>query len=367
MRGKINRTSVAQLPLNSTLWSKEVPGFGVRRQRRTPVFILRKQGRQIVLGQFPMMSVDEARDAAIDRLRTAKAIGSGTRFRDIADLYLAAGDWRPKSRSTFERHLLEDCRSLAERRFAEIDREEIADLLREIQKRGSVTRNRVRATLSALWTFAIAEGKAELNVVKGTNRADERSRDRVLSREEIAALWHGLPSGRYGDIVRLLLLTAQRRQEIAGLRRSEIILDAEPRLVLPAERTKSSRAHSVPLAPAAISILLPYLAGGAENQMPAFSTATNDSAVFAGFAAFSRAKDELDAKLGIAPPFVLHDLRRSAASWIAELGFGTPWIVEAILNHAKPSIAGIYNKASYQREMRSALTQWADFVEGLAR
>jgi hypothetical protein len=179
MRGKINRTSVANLPLNSTLWSKEVPGFGVRRQRRTPVFILRKQGRQIVLGQWPVMSVDEARDAAIDRLRTTKAIGSGTRFRDIADLYLASGDWRPKSRSTFERHLLEDCRPLAERRFAEINREEIADLLREVQKRGSVTRNCVRATLSALWTFAIAEGKAELNVVKGTSRRSPDTRPPV--------------------------------------------------------------------------------------------------------------------------------------------------------------------------------------------
>jgi integrase len=178
----------------------------------------------MVLGEWPLLSVREARDAAIDRLRTAKAIGSGTRFKDIADLYLASGDWRPKSRSTFERHLLEDCRQLAERRFAEIDREEIADLLREIQKRGSVTRNRVRATLSALWTFAIAEGKAELNVVKGTSRADERSRDRVLSKGEIAKLWHGLPATRYGDIVRLLLLTGQRRSEIAELRRSEIIL-----------------------------------------------------------------------------------------------------------------------------------------------
>jgi len=217
MRGKINKTTVAQLPLNSTLWSKEIPGFGVRRQRRTPVFILRKRGRQIVLGTYPLMSVDQARDAAIDRLRSPQAINSGSRFKDICDLYLAAGEWRPKSRSTFERHLLEDAKPLAERRFAEIGREEIADLLRSIQARGGVTRNRVRATLSALWSWAIAEGKADLNVVKGTNRADEQSRSRVLTQSEIKALWHGLPSGRYGDIVRLLLLTAQRRQEIAGL------------------------------------------------------------------------------------------------------------------------------------------------------
>jgi len=106
LRGKINRTAVAQLPLNTTLWSKEISGFGVRRQRRTPVFVLRKKGRQIVLGTWPVMSVDQARDAAIDRLRTNHIANGGSRFQDVVDLYLAAGEWRPKSRSTFERHLL---------------------------------------------------------------------------------------------------------------------------------------------------------------------------------------------------------------------------------------------------------------------
>jgi integrase len=71
-----------------------------------------------------------------------------------------------------------------------------------------------------------------------------------------------------------------------------------------------------------------------------------------------------DRQLGIAP-FVLHDLRRSAASWIAELGFGTPWTVEAILNHAKPGIMSVYNKATHAKEMREALTRWGDFVAAL--
>ena len=195
MRGKINRTAVAQLPLNTTLWSKEISGFGVRRQRRTPVFVLRKKGRQIVLGTWPVMSVDQARDAAIDRLRTNHIANGGSRFKDVVDLYLAAGEWRPKSRSTFERHLLEDAKPLAERRFAEINREEIADLLRSIAQRGGVTRNRVRATLSALWSWAIAEGKADLNVVKGTNRADERSRDRLLSQARSRLFGEGCPKG----------------------------------------------------------------------------------------------------------------------------------------------------------------------------
>ena len=88
LRGKINRTAVAQLPLDSMLWDKAIPGFGVRKQLRTPVFILRKRGRQIVLGQWPMMSVDDARNAAIDRLRSNHIVNGGSRFKDVVDLYL---------------------------------------------------------------------------------------------------------------------------------------------------------------------------------------------------------------------------------------------------------------------------------------
>jgi integrase len=86
--------------------------------------------------------------------------------------------------------------------------------------------------------------------------------------------------------------------------------------------------------------------------------------IFNGWASFSYAKSALDRELGIAH-FRLHDIRRSVATWIAELGFGQPHIVEAILNHAKPSIAGIYNRAGYQREMRSALCAWAEWIEAL--
>jgi integrase len=90
----------------------------------------------------------------------------------------------------------------------------------------------------------------------------------------------------------------------------------------------------------------------------------NAPAIFNGFASFSYAKSALDRELGLAH-FRLHDIRRSAATWIAELGFGPPHVVEAILNHARPGVAGVYNRAGYQKEMRSALTQWAEFVEAL--
>jgi integrase len=349
MKTKLTETLVKNLPLNSVVWDAEITGLGIRRQRRDRVFILRRHGQQSVIGEWPVLSVADARHAAIDRLRGNKALGGGSRFKDVVDRYLAAGQWRPRSRVEIERHLVEDARPFAERRLAEIDRLAIANLLNEVERRGSIARNRVRSNLSALFNFAIAEGLTEQNPVKGTRQVPEQSRSRVLSRDEIAVLWRGLPATEYGSIVRLLLLTGQRRSEIANLQRSEIVLGDSPAIVLPAERTKANREHSIPLAPQALAILTPYLDAS--------------DAVF-NFVSFSDAKAVLDAKLGIAH-FTLHDCRRTCATGMAEWLNVPPHIISAVLNHAKQGVAGVYNRAIYAREMRSALTRWADYVEAL--
>jgi integrase len=348
MKTKLTETLVKNLSRNSVVWDAEITGLGIRRQRRDRIFVLRRNGRQVALGEWPVLSVKDARDAAIDRLRVRIA-GNAARFSDVAEKYLAAGQWR--RRCEIERHLKEDCLAFASLRLSSIDRQKISALLGEIEKRGGATRNRVRASLSALWTYAIAEGLAENNPVTGTRKAEERSRDRVLTQAEIRTLWHGLPPGRYGDIVRLLLLTAQRRSEIAELRASEIILDEEPRIVLSADRTKSDRPHVVPLAPQAIAILKPYLRAG-------------DDLIFKNGIAFSRHKAELDATLRL-KPWRHHDLRRGAASGMAEWLGIAPHIIEAILNHSRQGVAGTYNRSTYPKEAREALTRWADYVDGL--
>jgi integrase len=346
--------------MNTTLWDLGIPGFGARRQRRTPTFVMRVNGAQRVLGHFPSMSVDAARKAALEILQRPQRSGGPTLFHEAVDLYLGASRWRPTTRAAVELYLTDYARPLAQKRLSEIDRTDIIALLGTA--RGDVARNRLRSWLSAFFNYAITEDLCEHNPVERTRRMPEQSRSRVLTQAEIAALWAGLPATPYGDIVRLLILTGQRRSEIAELRRSEIILDAEPRLVLPPARTKANREHIVPLAPAAISILIPYMGGG--DPEPSACLNGRSDLLFNGWASFSHAKAALDRELGLAP-FRLHDLRRSAASWIAELGFGSPWTVEAILNHRKPGIMSVYNKATYQREMRSALTQWAEFVEAL--
>jgi len=91
--------------------------------------------------------------------------------------------------------------------------------------------------------------------------------------------------------------------------------------------------------------------------------ATSSDPVFNGWASFSFAKAALDRELGIA--FRLHDLRRTCATGLAEWLGIAPHIISAVLNHAKQGVAGIYNRAVYAREMREALTKWADYVEAL--
>ena len=118
---------------------------------------------------------------------------------------------------------------------------DVADLLTKLDKSsGSTTTNRVRSTLSAVFSWAMREGLALSNPVVNTNKRDEHPRDRVLSNDEIGRIWNAAGDDAFGTIIKLLILTGQRRSEISELRWSEIGADA---IQLPSERAKNRRAH----------------------------------------------------------------------------------------------------------------------------
>jgi integrase len=234
---------------------------------------------------------------------------------------------------------------------------------------GPFARNGVRASLSAFFTWTIREGLIETNPVTGTAKADEGGpRDRVLSQTELATIWRGLGEDRFSDIVRLLILTAQRRNEIGGIRLSEIDFD-RGLIVLSPARTKNKRQHELPLAPQALAILRRAIsAAGATDNSNANGTSTvietkhhsgngraNDVGVFGvnGFppGGWSGYKASLDRRVGLAQSWRLHDLRRTAATTMADKLGVLPHIIEAILNHVsghKSGVAGIYNRAKYR-------------------
>ena len=266
---------------------------------------------------------------------------------------------KPNSFRETERYLRDHSLPLHSLRLAQIDRRKVAALLGDIETgSGAATRNRARSALSAFFSWCIQEGLTDTNPVTGTGKASEGgSRERVLTQDELRKLWRNLGDDRFSDIVRLLLLTGARRTEIGMLQWSEVDL-AHKMIVLAPARTKNGRQHELPLSTQALAIL--------ERQPHRNSS----EFVFGerGFNVFGRAKQELDQRLHIAP-WRLHDLRRTCATGMAELGV-QPWYVEAVLNHQsghKQGVAGTYNRAKYADDMRDALQRWADHVEAITR
>ena len=175
-------------------------------------------------------------------------------------------------------------------------------------------------------------------------------RERVLTNAEMCRLW-AVTAGDddYSKILRLLLLTGQRRGEVGGIRRTELDFDRET-WSLPGARTKNKLPHDVPLSRQARKIL--------EQQDGDYLFGKG------GFRDWWRAKVELDRALNL-PEWTVHDLRRTVVTGMAEIGIA-PHIVEAVVNHIsghKGGVAGVYNKAKYSTEKRAALQRWADHVD----
>jgi len=371
--GKITKASVDRLPAGELLWDQTVVGFGARRQRRDVFYLLRYRlnGRQrfITIGRHgspwtPDTARNEARrllglvasrsDPANERIRPAETFGAEV----LRYLERKRASMKPRPFVQLERHLQAHGKPLHRLRLAEIDRRIIALRLAEIeQASGPAARNRVRSSLSAFFNFAIREGLIEINPVAGTGKADEgHSRDRTLSQTELRNLLTALGTDQFSDVVRLLILTGQRREEIGGLRWSEVDL-GRGLIVLPPARTKNKRLHELPLSRQARAILECH---PRRNDL-VFGTGAG------GFTSWSNNKAALDKRLNGIGDWRLHDLRRTTATMMAELGI-LPHIIEAILNHVsghRAGVAGIYNRARYEGEMRSALQRWGDYIDTL--
>lgn len=208
---------------------------------------------------------------------------------------------------------------------------------------GAVTANRVRSSMSMLFAWSLREGLALANPVIGTSKRQEHTRDRVLSDDELRSIWRVTNGYDYGTIIKLLILTAQRRAEIGDLQWPEVDL-ARGLITLPGTRTKNGRQHIIPLAKTALG----FLAGRPRG----------DGAVFY-CQSWQYWKGAVDARSGV-KDWTIHDLRRTAVTGMANIGI-QPHIIEAIVNHVsghKGGVAGIYNRATYAIEKAAALELW---------
>jgi integrase len=356
--------------LEGWLWDEKVCGFGVRKQMRGIFYYVRYRhaGQQIMrsIGRHGSpWTVETARAKALELLGTlASGVDpfaqtlSGETFGAEIERYLERKrtSLKPRSFVEVQRNLQKHSAPLHKLRLADIDRRTIAVLLGQVEtSSGPIARNRLRSSLSAFFSWAIQEGLGDSNPVVGTGKADEGgSRERVLSADELRSLWHSLGDDPFSNILRLLLLTGARRTEIGLLRWSEIDL-AKKQINLPASRVKNGRDHCVPLSTQALAII---------DRLPRRNSTDYLFGKHSGFSDYGRAKQELDKRLDIAP-WRIHDLRRSCATHLGELGI-QPHHIEAILNHYsghRSGVAGVYQRAKYEPEMRSALQRWADYVD----
>ena len=253
------------------------------------------------------------------------------------------------------------------RKVQDITKRDVIALLDGVNDRAPIMANRVLAAIRKLFNWCLARDVISVSPCTLVHPpAPERSRERILSDDEIRKLWattdaEGWP---FGTLAKLLLLTGQRLREVSGMRWEEIDLDAKL-WTLPGERMKNGIKHEVPLSDLAVRIL---------KEQPRIKTTkgfvftTSGSAAVSGF---SRAKDRLCAavkgKGETTDPWTFHDLRRTMASGMVRLGIQLP-VIEKILNHTSGTfrgVVGIYQRHSFADEKRAALDAWASFVVGL--
>jgi integrase len=375
---KLTQTTVAKLRLpagktDAIFFDDDLPRFGVRlRAGGSSKFVvhyrLNDLQHRVTIGHTATLTLEEARQRArkilvtVDEGGDPQAEKAGKRaaarllFEGVARQYLESREssLRPKTLLGYSGDLLRLWKPLHGSALNAVTRPVVAAHLRDIAKdSGDVSHNRARGTLSAMYAWAIGEGLCENNPVIGTNTRDTKPRERVLTDAELAAVWTAAPDNDYGRIVKLLLLTGQRRDEIGGLRWSEVDLN-DGLITLPKERTKNGSEHKVPLSGEALRILQGVVA---HRDDLVFGLGQN------GFSGWSKGKTPLDAACGV-QGWTLHDLRRTAATGMADLGV-LPHVIEAVLNHVsghKAGVAGIYNRSTYATEKRAALDRWASHI-----
>lgn len=373
------------------------PGLALRvgkTGRKSWVFFYRTGGKQrrMTLGTYPALSLADAREAwraareAVAAGRDPAAEKTAARQRQPDTVQAVAEAFiekyaRPRNRTAdevarmFARHLYPE---LGDRDITTITKRDILDMLDAAEARGAkVAVNRILANVRKLFAWAVERDIIEASPVAAVKApAPETPRDRVLTDTELVAFWKAADTIGYpfGPIFQLLLLTAQRRDEVAAALWAEFDLKAGA-WEMPGARTKNGRAHIVPLAPEAIQILerIPRRAGSVLLFPSAFARSPQ-AGPERPVSGFGRAKQRLDTAMleelqkanpeAQLAPWRLHDLRRTAATGMARIGIG-PHVVEAVLNHASgfsAGVAGTYNRYSYADEKRAALDAWAAFA-----
>jgi integrase len=328
---------------------------------------------EVARGNDPAAQKAEAKSIAKAPKRTARDLVEDV-VRSFVEVYARGPDeenpntrdWRETER-LLKKHVVSGWQG---RRLAELRRADVHDLLDRIVDRGApIGANRVFAQLRKMCGWAVSRGIIEHNPcdgIKPPTPEKGRARERVLDARELALVWRAADELGYPfcPLLKMLMLTGQRRSEVAEMEWPEVNF-AKAEWIIPTARSKNRVAHTVQLPPAAVELIqgLPRIGS---TTGPIFTT-TGRTPV----SGFSVAKKRLDRTItdlnrGIElAPWILHDIRRSVATHMAEIGVSLP-VIEKILNHVSGSfagVAGIYQRHDFSREKRAALLAWANRLE----
>lgn len=403
-RLKLTDSAVARLkspppPKQVDYWDLLAPGFGIRvNYSGTKTWITQRRVLQdgkwrqsrIRLGRYPLMSLAEARNEA-RKFQILANEGQDPRTQVMAERQLAVEESKKTFAMVRERFIRQHCekslrastvkqyhriltskdfRQFEHRAIGSITRREVIEAVDLIAERAPVEANRCFACLRAMMNWAASK---DLIDTPPTDRVKapsaETPRDRVLSHDEIVIAWKAFDlAGAFAPLLKILLLTGQRKTEVAEMRWTELKDLDGPNAMweIPKERVKMDRPHRVPLTPLTVQIIKRIPKAGTD-----FVFSTNGMSPVSGF---SRMKEILDRNIraiahsgAFEKEWVIHDLRRTVATNMAEMGVSRD-VVELILNHqsgTRSGVAGIYNRSELLPERRKALESWANALGSL--
>jgi integrase len=344
---RLTDVALRSLP-TGTYFDEKTPAFGIRvgKQRKTWIVLKQPNRTKVSIGHYPQVSLAEARKRAL------VAIGSPLEIRlrvpsfpEARQAYVDQGNWRQSSRYQITRNLM--------RHFSwqmpidKITHRHIDEAISEIKRRSQAAH--AFKDIRSFFNWCVPRYLSSSPCLGLKPPPQNSPRARVLNDLELSAVWNAATAYGYpfGTIIQLLILTGQRRGEIAALRSEWVKKDS---IQFPSEVTKNGRDHELPIGPMAAALIKQI--GGTGLLFPARGSALP-------FSGFGASKESFGRKCQI-EPWTLHDLRRTVATRLAALG--TPiHVTEKILNHVSGTtggIVGIYQRHNYKEEMRTAIVRW---------
>ena len=375
-------------------------GFGVRvtpTGTKSWIFVYRLKGKlyRMTFGEYPAMSLAEARqehaaarkllksgiDPATAVQRAHEEMRQAPTVEELVKEFIDAGVKAKGNRTwrEYQRNLKKDViPEWGERKARDIKKRDVVLLLEKIGARGSKNQsNQVFKIVRRMFNFALERDVLEYNPCLGVKFLfPETKKDRFLSADEIRALWAALDhedapiSEAMKRALKLVLVTMQRPGEVIGAHKNEI--DGEW-WTIPAERSKNKKEHRVYLTPLARSLFQTEEAEGYlfPNPRSGFTLKTPEPMETNALSKAARRllepvklKNETKPQVLTIDKFTPHDLRRTGATHLAELGFSDE-IIGAVLNHTREGVTSIYNRYRYDKEKRQALEAWARKLDAI--